>query len=110
MRPISMNLKPYGAAAGRAAIALALAAIIGGLTALPARADDDDRGDRGRGYESRDNDHRRDDRGRWREREWHRDHPDVYAAPGYAYAPPPVVYAPMLVPPALNFVFPLRFR
>jgi hypothetical protein len=94
----------------RTAVALALAAIIGGVAAHPARADDDHgRGhDRGRGHEEWHGNGHHDDRGR--ERDWRRHHRDVYVAPGYAYAPPPVVYAPIPVAPSLNFFFPLRFR
>jgi hypothetical protein len=87
----------------RTVVALALAAIVGGVAAQPARADDD----RGRGREEGRGDNHRD---RGRDRDWHRRHPDVYVAPGYAYAPPPVVYAPIPVAPSLNFFFPMRFR
>jgi hypothetical protein len=91
---------------GRVAISLALAAIIGGIAVQPARADDD----RGRGREEwRGDDHYR-GHDRDRDHDWHRRHRDVYVAPGYDYAPPPVVYAPIPVAPSLNFFIPLRFR
>jgi hypothetical protein len=106
MRTISTSRKPFRVAVGRAVAALALAAIICGGAALPARADSDDNGRRGRGHEqARGNDR---DRYRWNEHEWRNDHPSVFVAPGYyAYAPPPVVYAPPPVPPSLSFIFPL---
>jgi hypothetical protein len=90
---------------GSVAISLALAAIIGGIAVQPARADDDDRG---RGHEES----RRDDhyRGHDRDHDWQRRHRDVYVSPGYDYAPPPVVYAPIPVAPSLNFFIPLRFH
>jgi hypothetical protein len=105
MNTSSSGGKPFRIALGRTVSALALAALIGGVAALPARADNDDHGWRGRGHQEARHD---DDRYRWRDREWHYDHPNVYVAPNYyAYAPPPVVYAPPPVPPSLNFVFPL---
>jgi hypothetical protein len=101
-------------AIGRAVLALALAAIIGGVAALPARADNDDNRGHGRGHQQdRHQDRRGDERDRyqWNEHRWRDEHPNVYVAPGYyAYAPPPVVYAPPPVPPSLNFVFPLDLR
>jgi hypothetical protein len=110
MRTISTNRTQYRNL-GRTVAALALAAIIGSIAAVPARADDDH--GRGRGHdEYRGGDrHGGRDRYQWREREWRHDHPSVYVAPGYyPYAPPPVVYAPPPVPPSLNFVFPLNLR
>jgi hypothetical protein len=109
MNTSSSGGKPFRIAVGRTICAVALAALIG-AAALPARADNDDNGGRGRGHqEARHDDRRYDgDRYRWRENEWHNDHPNVYVAPNYyAYAPPPVVYAPPPVPPSLNFIFPL---
>jgi len=111
MNTSSPRGRPFRIALGRTVCALALAALIGGVAALPARAENDDNnGWRGRGHQEARHDDRRDNRDayRWREDEWHNDHPNVYVAPGYyAYAPPPVVYAPPPVPPSLNFVFPL---
>jgi hypothetical protein len=110
MNTSSSGGKPFRIAIGRTVCALALAALFG-AAALPARAENDDNnGWRGRGHQEARHDDRRDNRDayRWREREWHDDHPNVYVAPGYyAYAPPPVVYAPPPVPPSLNFIFPL---
>lgn len=81
---------------------LALAVLIGGLSTAPARADDDrgrneHHGDRG--HEDRGRGDRHQSRGYYEGR-----------APGYVYAPPPVYYAPPPGPPAIDFVFPLRFR
>jgi hypothetical protein len=72
---------------GGAVLMVAMAALIGGLSVGPARADD---------------------RG-------HRDHHPQrraygYAAPAYVYAPPPVYYEPPPPPPAIDFVIPLNFR
>jgi hypothetical protein len=66
-----------------------LALVLAGLSAVPARADDHD------------------DRGRWHERRWHRDHRPVeyYQQPDVYYAPPPVIYAPPGA--SLNLNFPL---
>jgi hypothetical protein len=83
---------------GEAALALALATVIGGAGMAPARADNDD------GHHQRQTAHR--DHGRGREQ--HRSYRD--AAPVNVYAPPPVYYAPPSGPPAIDFVFPLRFR
>ncbi len=80
--------------AGTAALAVMLAALFGGLSAMPARADDD----HGRDVQR---DHRR-------PHPAHR--PYVYAAPAYVYAPPPVYYAPPPRAPAIDLVFPLIFR
>src|ERR1700719_2444320 len=90
----------------RLIMALAIAAAASSVTALPARADNDDWH---RGHDAR-HEHMR------REHEW-RDHEGrehrayaVPAYPGYGYAPPPVIYAPPPVvyapPPSVNFVFP----
>ena len=90
--------------------AATLAALVLTTAAVPARADDHDRGRR-----------------EWREHEWREHHewrPYYYGAPGVVVAPPPAVYAPPAVvyappppvvyapPPApsVNFVFPLRFN
>jgi hypothetical protein len=78
-------------------LTVALAALIGGLSAVPARADNDDRG--------RNVQHERVQRERHRPHAAHR-----YEAPQYIYAPPPVYYAPPPRPPVIDFVFPLRFR
>lgn len=83
-------------------LALGMAALMGGIAAAPALADDHWRHDRG-----------------WREHEWRRHHPHpvaVYPAPAYAYAPPPVIYAPpppppvVYAPPGLNIVVPLHIH
>lgn len=74
-----------------------LAALIAGLSSVPARADNDDRGR----YEQQQQ-HARD---RHPPR-----HAYVRAAPAEVYAPPPVYYAPPPPPPAIDFVIPLNFR
>ena len=84
---------------GRLAMALVLAAMVGGIAAASARADDD-------GW-------RRDRRERedWREHDrWRRDRRVVVVPPpAYVYAPPPVVYAPP-PPSGINLIFPLEIR
>jgi hypothetical protein len=78
----------------RIVMGLVLAAVVGGIAA-PASAES-----------------WRERRDRERHEHWvheHRAH-GYYAAPAPVYAPPPVVYAPPPGPPALNFVFPLRFH
>jgi hypothetical protein len=80
-----------------AVLTIALAALIGGLSSVPARADNDDHGR----YEQE------------RHARHHHHpvrHPYVRPAPGYVYAPPPVYYAPPPPPPAIDFVIPLHFR
>lgn len=81
---------------GSAVLAIALAALVGGLASVPARADNDDRG----GHEQQ-----RHARVRHPPRPAH-----GRAAPAYVYAPPPVYYAPPPPPPAIDFVIPLNFR
>ena len=82
-------------------LALGMAALMGGIAAAPAHADDHWRHDRA-----------------WREHEWRRHHPHhvaVYAAPVYA-PPPAVVYAPpppppvVYAPPGINIVVPLHIH
>src|SRR5271155_2430817 len=69
--------------------ALTLAAILGGVAAAPARADDDNWRYQRQGW----HDHE------WREHEWREHHRRgyFYAQPSYYYATPPVYVAP---PPA----------
>jgi hypothetical protein len=96
------------AMAGRIALALVLAGVVGGIAA-PARADDDDwrhrrderdheRHDRDRDWRDRDRDWRDRDRG---DRDWGR---PVYVSP-----PPPVIYAPP-PPRGLELIFPIHIR
>ena len=87
---------------GAIAISATLAAAIGGLAAMPARADDDDRG---RNVQH----HERHDRGRHPAHRTYR-HDYRYEQPSYVYAPPPVYYAPPPRQPAIDFIFPLTFR
>jgi hypothetical protein len=85
-----------------AVAALALAAVIGGASTAPARAQENEwsRGhDSQRGHDERHH-YRRSDR----------DSHYYYSRPSYVYAPPPVYYAPPPGPPVIDFVFPLRFR
>jgi hypothetical protein len=77
-------------------LAIAIATIIGGASAAPARAQDNDRGRQ----------ERRQHDNRYHGRQYDRS----YARPAYVYAPPPVYYAPPPGPPVIDFVFPLRFR
>jgi hypothetical protein len=87
---------------GTIVLSVALAALIGGLTSVPARADGDD----GRG---RDVQQERNDKAR---------HPvhhvrqvnNRYEAPSYVYAPPPVYYVQPPQQPAIDLIFPLNFR
>jgi hypothetical protein len=90
--------------AGRIALALVLAGVVGGIAA-PARADDDDwrhrRDERGHERHDRDREWRdRGDRDRG-ERDWGR---PVYVSP-----PPPVIYAPP-PPSGLELIFPIHIR
>jgi hypothetical protein len=83
------------ATAGRIALALVLAGVVGGIAA-PARADDDHRGDR--------RDRERHDR----DRDWRRDDRD-WGRPVYVSPPPPVVYAPP-PPTGLQLILPIHIR
>ncbi|MGO8917135.1 MAG: hypothetical protein ACLQJR_14615 [Stellaceae bacterium] len=75
----------------KAALALALAGLLGGIAA-PAQADDRDR-----------------DRHRPPPR--HRPHPQpAYIVPAPIYAPPAVVYAPPAPSLGINLIFPFNFR
>jgi hypothetical protein len=93
---------------GPIAIALGLAAILAGTHGAPARADDDRRGrtvQRERAHPAeRERSHYRSTRD---SRSYSYDRYDRRAN---VYAPPPVYYAPPSAPPAIDFVFPLRFR
>ena len=88
-------------ATGRLVLALALVGVVGGIAAVPARADDD----RGRREHL---DRERAARDEWRDHRRRR----VYVAPppAYVYAPPPVVYAPPPPPSGINLIFPLNIR
>lgn len=98
MKPTTMPLKMRYPTIGTIALTVSLVALLGGLSSVPARADDDDRGR----YEQRDRGHRDRD---WSHRSYYHDE-----APRYLYAPPPVYYDPPPRRPALDFVFPLNFR
>lgn len=86
---------------GKIALTLALGVLIGGMSALPARAGDD------RGHqEARDRGH--DERGRGHEREHH----EFYRyneGPRYVVPPPPVYYAPPPRQPVID-LFPIIIR
>ncbi len=92
MRRPATRTRRFGPAVVKAVTALMAVAVVG-ITAIPARADDDD----------------------WRrheriERERHHRRPvHVAPAPAYVYAPPPVVYAPP-PPTGINLIFPLNIR
>jgi hypothetical protein len=73
-----------------------LAALIGGMSALPARADNDDRGR---------NDQRDQPRPSYRA-----EAPRHYEERRYVYAPPPVYYAAPPRRPAIDFIFPFEIR
>jgi hypothetical protein len=95
MKTVTTQTKTKSARIGGIVLSVMLAALIGGLSVTPARAYDD-RGRHDRGH----------DRGH---RDYHPGYGYGYGAP--VYAPPPVYYAPPVVgPPAIDFVFPLRFR
>jgi hypothetical protein len=86
--------------AGGMVLTVALAALIGGLVALPARADNDERGrndQHDRGYQEQ--------HAYQPQRSYNR-----YEAPRYIYAPPPVYYAAPERRPAIDFIFPFEFR
>jgi len=95
--------REYRKAGGRV-LTVALAALIGGLVALPARADNDERGRNDQQY-----------RGYQEQR-----HPNYraeaprrsygYESPRYVYAPPPVYYAEPPRRPVIDFIFPFEFR
>jgi hypothetical protein len=84
-------------------LALALAALIGGLSIAPAQAQDSDWNRRHQVQRNHDN--RYHDRNRGREYQYR-----SYERPAYVYSPPPVYYAPPPGPPVIDFVFPLHFR
>jgi len=77
-----------------------LAALIGGMFALPARADDDDRGrndQHERSYQPQPSYRSEAPRRSYEERR-------------YVYAPPPVYYAPPPRRPVIDFIFPFEIR
>ena len=87
-------------------LTVALAALIGGLSLVPAQADDHDQGrnvQRGRS-QNHPPPPRRDNR------DYYGYQYNGYGGPSYYYAPPPVYYAPLPGPPIIDFVFPLNFR
>jgi hypothetical protein len=84
--------------------ALALAAVIGGASTTPARAQEFD-GNRGHQMK-RDHDNRH----HYRQHDDDRYEYHSYERPAYVYVPPPVYYAPPPAPPVVDLVFPLRFR
>ena len=104
-------------------IALATVALLGGIAATPARADDDDDGWRHRGWREHEWREREWREHEWRERrEWCAYHPYECGRPypGYVYVapppppviysappPPPVVYAPA---PSLDIIVPIHIR
>jgi hypothetical protein len=95
------------------ALAVALAAVIGGGALQPAWADDEGQhwGHERHGGHDRDWHEHGWREHEWREPAWEARQRYVYAAPGYyVYAPPPVVYVPPPEPPSINFVFPLGRR
>ena len=86
---------------GAICVSAALAALVGGLAAMPARADDDDRG---RNVRQEHNDRARHPVRHVRRMD------NRYEAPRYVYAPPPVYYVAPPRQPAVDFIFPLNFR
>ena len=98
----------WGAAAGKLAMGLVLAAMIGSIDAAPALGRDDHRGggghDRGR-YEDRGRGHDR-DRGHYEYYQGRRIYrPYGYGYGGPVYVPPPVIYAPP-PPPGIGIFVP----
>jgi hypothetical protein len=82
-------------------LTVTLAALIGGLSTLPARADDDNRGrdQHERSYQPQPS-YRSEAPRRYYGNEERR----------YVYAPPPVYYAPPPRRPVIDFIFPFEFR
>jgi len=76
-------------------LAVTLAAMMGGLSVAPARADDNDH---------RNDQHRAQPAQRRPVRSYRHDEPQ------YVYAPPPVYYAPPERRPAIDLVFPIEIR
>lgn len=93
MKPATPRTRIGYRSAGGVALTIALAALMGGLFTIPARADDD------HGRDVHQVQHRRPPPRR----------PSGYRAPAYVYAPPPVYYAPPQAP-AIDLVFPLEIR
>lgn len=88
--------------AGGIVLTVALATMIGGLFALPARADDDERG--------RNDQH---ERSYQPQRSYRVETPRPsyrYEERRYVYAPPPVYYAEPPRRPVIDFIFPFEFR
>ncbi len=84
---------------GTIVLTAVLAALIGGLASVPARANNDDHG------RNEQQEHK------VRHPVHHVRHVDNrYEAPSYVYAPPPVYYVAPQRQPAVDFVFPLNFR
>ena len=104
MEPAMLRTSKIHRKLAPSAMALVLAAVIGGVATAPVQAQDAYR-NRGReiqrGHDNR-HDNRRRDRDRYELRS--------YGRPAYVYAPPPVYYAPPPGPPVVDLVFPLRFR
>ncbi|HVA14021.1 MAG TPA: hypothetical protein VNF99_12275 [Stellaceae bacterium] len=99
MTPIASRQRSIRGGVLMAALA---AALIGGLSSVPARADNRaDNYDRGRNVQQ--------ERSHREQRPARRYYPRRQA-PSYVYSPPPVYYAPPAPPPAIDFVFPLNFR
>jgi hypothetical protein len=89
----------------RVALTIALDALIGGLSSLPARADDD-----GRGRQGRERGH--DDRGRGSGDQHKHKRYENYRydeGPRYVYPPPAIYYAPPPRQPVID-LFPIIIR
>lgn len=96
MKTAAMQIKTRYRKLSGIAMVLTLAGLIGGLSSMPARADDD---------RERNVQRERSQAPRHLSHRYYR-----HEAPRYVYAPPPVYYAPPLQPPVIDFIFPLRFR
>jgi len=83
-------------------MALALAALIGGVSIAPAQAQDSNWNRRNQVQRNHDN--------RYHDRNRGDQYRSSYERPAYVYSPPPVYYAPPPGPPVIDFVFPLHFR
>ena len=116
MNTLNTRAKHLSSTVGKIVMVLAFAAVIGGLSMVPALGQDHDRR---QGQQERDRyeRERHEDRGRYERGRHERERQDergrrVYRPYGYSaplYAPPPVVYPPYQSP-GISLFFPFHFR